>query len=93
MTISALVYGGVQISRMSPKAHTTYDGVYFELNGSTLNPRSGLFVPASCSFEMNPSDALDVALLLIRSAEKHGQQTDKQVDCLIKRLTKSRVKK
>ena len=49
----------------------------------------GRYSNAGMSITMNPTDALDIALMLIRSVEKHGKDTQKSVDVLVRRLAKS----
>lgn len=87
MTITALVYGGVQISTLSAATRTTYAGVSLELCGST---RVGTqWERACCTIDMSPTDALDIAAQLIRAAEQHGTQTSRQVAAVVKRLART----
>jgi hypothetical protein len=92
MTIKALVYGGVQITGITPpKAASQYDGVYLQFSGSTF--QQGQWRPAGMTIDMNQSDALDLALALILAAEKHGNDAGKAVPNLVRRLQRRMNKK
>ena len=85
--MKALIYGGVQITGISPPhPNATYDGVRVELNGSTF--AGGAWKNASITIDMSPTDALDLAAELIKAADKHGEQTRRQVSALVNRLAK-----
>lgn len=86
MTIRALVYGGVQITGMYAKTSVLYDGVSLEMMGTTL--LNSCWIPAGCTIDLNPYEALDLAMKLIRCAEDHGQQTQRQVASMVKRLAR-----
>ena len=87
MTIKALVYGGVQITGITPpKAASQFDGVWLEFRGSTF--QEGQWKQAGMTIEMNQKDALDLALSLILAAEKQGIESSKAVPKLIARLNK-----
>lgn len=92
MSIKALVFGGVQITGIGPaKAHSTYDGVWLEFKGTTL--QQGVWKPAGFTIEMNQIDAIDMALALILAAEKHGEFAANGVPSLVKRLNKMMARK
>lgn len=92
MSIKALVYGGVQITGIvPPKASASYDGVWLEFRGTTLE--LGAWKPAGMTIEMSQSDAVDLALALILAAEKHGDDAANAVPLLIKRMTRRMAKK
>ena len=90
MTIKANVYGGTLIKGIILRCGATYNGVSVELRGHTIV--QGAYKDAACVLEMSPSDALDMALVLINAAGKHGEQTISQVQCLVKRLAKKATK-
>lgn len=92
MSIKALVYGGVQIGGFTPpKCHSSFDGVWMEMRGTTL--KDGKWVPAGMTIEMSQSDAIDMALALILAAEKHGEDSAKRIPLLVKRLNRRVAKK
>ena len=92
MSIRATVYGGVQIGGILPaKCHKSFDGVWMELRGTTLE--AGKWVPAGMTIEMSQADALDMALALIIAAEEHGKYAAKSVPTLVKRLNRRMAKK
>ena len=73
MTIKALVYGGVQITGITPPTcRSQYDGVWVEMVGTTFKDgnwqRAGMFI------EMSQKDALDMALALFDAASKHAEE-------------------
>lgn len=74
MTIKALVYGGVQITGITPPAcRSQYDGVWIELVGTTF--RDGHWQRAGMTIEMSQKDALDMALALFDAAAKHADES------------------
>lgn len=91
MTTRALIYGGIQITGIVTRTSSTYDGICIEHRGNTLM-RDGTRQNAGMTIEMNPHEALDLALCLIRSVEKHGQDSQKSAKVLIKRLAKGCAK-
>jgi hypothetical protein len=92
MTIKALVYGGVQITKITPpKAASQYDGIWLEFRGSTFH--DGQWRPAGMTIEMSQQDAIDLALALILAAEKHGDDAAKAVPGLVRRLQRRMNKK
>ena len=92
MAIKALIYGGVQITRMSPPhPRAIYDGVTVEFNGMTFS--GGVWKNASITLDMSPVDALDLASELIKAADKHGEETQSRVRSLVKRLAKKQSPK
>lgn len=73
MTIKALVYGGVQITGITPaRAVSQFDGVWMELVGTTL--KDGIWQRAGITIEMSQKDALDMALALFEAASKHADE-------------------
>lgn len=71
MTIKALVYGGVQITGITPPTcRSQYDGVYIEVAGTTF--KDGHWQRAGMTIEMSQKDALDMALALFDAAAKHS---------------------
>lgn len=71
MTIKALVYGGVQITGITPPTcRSQYDGVWVEMVGTTL--KDGHWQRAGMTIEMSQKDALDMALALFEAASKHA---------------------
>lgn len=92
MAIRALIYGGVQITSMAPPhPRAIYDGVTVEFNGVTLS--GCVWKNASITLDMSPVDALDLASELIKAADKHGEETQSRVRCLVKRLAKKQKPK
>ena len=86
MTIKALVYGGVQITGITPpQARSQYDGIWFEMRGATLKS-DGMFTPAGLTVEMSYKDALDFIMALYLAVEKHGEDVNKAPAALVKRL-------
>jgi hypothetical protein len=73
MTIKALVYGGVQITGITPaRAESQFNGVRMELVGTTL--KDGIWQRAGITIEMSQKDALDMALALFEAALKHAEE-------------------
>ena len=73
MTIKALVYGGVQITGITPPTcRSQLDGVWVELVGTTL--KEGHWQRAGMTIEMSQNDALDMALALFEGASKHADE-------------------
>ena len=73
MTIKALVFGGVQITGITPPTcRSQYDGVWVELVGTTL--KDGHWQRAGMTIEMSQKDALDMALALFDAASKHADE-------------------
>ena len=92
MAIRALIYGGVQITSMAPPhPRAIYDGVTVEFNGVTFS--GGVWKNASITLDMSPADALDLAGELIKAADKHGEETQSRVRCLVNRLAKKQKPK
>ena len=93
MTIKALVYGGVQITGIVPPAAASqYDGIWFEMRGSTMRA-DGTWCPAGLTVEMSAKDAIDFILALYLAVEKHADDTSKMPASLVKRLQKRLEKK
>lgn len=92
MAMKALIYGGVQITSISPPhPRAIYDGVTVAFNGTTSS--GGVWKNASITIDMSPADALDLALELVKAADNHGEQTRNQVRALVKRLAKKQQAK
>jgi hypothetical protein len=73
MTIKALVYGGVQITGITPTTcRSQYDGVWVEMVGTTF--KDGHWQRAGMTIEMSQKDALDMALALFDAAAKHADE-------------------
>ena len=73
MTIKALVYGGVQITGITPPTcGSQYAGVWVEMVGTTL--KDGHWQRAGMTIEMSQKDALDMALALFDAASKHADE-------------------
>lgn len=73
MSIKALVFGGVQITGITPpKCCSQYDGVWVELVGTTF--KDGHWQRAGMTIEMSQKDALDMALALFEAASKHADE-------------------
>lgn len=73
MTIKALVFGGVQITGITPPiCRSQYDGVWMELAGTTF--KDGHWQRAGMTIEMSQNDALDMALALFSAAAKHADE-------------------
>ena len=73
MTIKALVFGGVQITGITPPTcRSQYDGVWMELVGTTFT--DGHWQRAGMTIEMSQNDALDMALALFDAACKHADE-------------------
>lgn len=73
MTIKALVFGGVQITGITPPiCRSQYDGVWVELVGTTF--KDGHWQRAGMTIEMSQKDALDMALALFSAAAKHADE-------------------
>ncbi len=73
MTIKALVFGGVQITGITPPTcRSQYDGVWVELVGTTF--KDNLWQRAGMTIEMSQKDALDMALALFSAAAKHADE-------------------
>ena len=74
MTIKALVYGGVQITGITPPTcRSQYDGVWVEMVGTTF--KDGHWQRAGMTVEMSQKDALDMALALFDAASKHADES------------------
>ena len=73
MSIKALVYGGVQITGITPPiCRSQYDGVWIEMVGTTF--KDGHWQRAGMTVEMSQKDALDMALALFSAAAKHADE-------------------
>lgn len=73
MSIKALVFGGVQITGITPPTcRSQYDGVWVELVGTTF--KDGHWQRAGMTIEMSQKDALDMALALFDAASKHADE-------------------
>lgn len=73
MTIKALVFGGVQITGITPPTcRSQYDGVWIEMVGTTF--KDSLWQRAGMTIEMSQRDALDMALALFSAAAKHADE-------------------
>lgn len=73
MSIKALVFGGVQITGITPPTcRSQYDGVWVELVGTTF--KDGHWQRAGMTIEMSQKDALDMALALFDAASKHSDE-------------------
>lgn len=73
MSIKALVYGGVQITGITPPiCRSQYDGVWVELVGTTF--KDNLWQRAGMTIEMSQKDALDMAIALFSAAAKHADE-------------------
>jgi hypothetical protein len=73
MSIKALVYGGVQITGITPPTcRSQYDGVWIEMVGVTA--KDNLWQRAGMTIEMSQKDALDMALALFDAAAKHADE-------------------
>lgn len=73
MSIKALVFGGVQITGITPPTcRSQYDGVWVELVGTTF--KDGHWQRAGMTIEMSQKDALDMALALFEAAAKHADE-------------------
>jgi hypothetical protein len=86
MTIKALVYGGVQISGMTPRANCAFDGVHLQLNGSTLTNEG--WKNAGISLDMSAADAMDLVSTLLDAVQKHSEYESKLIPSFAKRLNK-----
>ena len=92
MTTRALIYGGIQIFGIVTRASSVYDGISIEHRGTT-RLTDGKYEDAYITVGMNPHDALDLALCLIRAVERHGQESQRSADTLIKRLARRQAKR
>ena len=73
MSIKALVFGGVQITGITPPTcRSQYDGVWVEMVGTTF--KDGHWQRAGMTVEMSQKDALDMALALFDAASKHADE-------------------
>ena len=73
MSIKALIFGGVQITGITPPTcRSQYDGVWVELVGTTF--KDGHWQRAGMTIEMSQKDALDMALALFEAAAKHADE-------------------
>jgi len=76
MTITARVYGGVEIVGITPPdCHSAFDGVFVQLVGTTF--RDGQWQRASMNIDMSQNDALDLALALFIASAKHADETER----------------
>lgn len=89
MSTRALIYGGIQIGGIVTRTSHTYDGICVVHNGSTRKG-DGRYENAAVTVEMNTHEALDLALCLIRSVEKHGVDSQRSAEALIRRLAKKK---
>ena len=94
MTIKALVYGGVQITGITPPTcRSQYDGVWVEMVGTTF--KDGHWQRAGMTVEMSQKDALDMALALFDAASKHAEENARALPRfakMIQRRTEKRSK-
>jgi hypothetical protein len=88
MSIKALIYGGIQITGITPpKAASQYDGIWFEMRGATqlLN---GSWTPAGITVEMSYKDASDFIMAIYLALEKHGKEVCNEPKKLVNRMQK-----
>lgn len=92
MSAHALTLGGVLITGIVTRTEALYDGISIKHRGSTRKI-DGSHEPASIALMMSPHDALELAHGLIRAAEKHGINSQRDAASLIRRLAKAQGKK